>query len=318
MKASFISPMLLLKTEKLPADRAVWEYQIKLDGYRSIAFRSGGILRLRSRNDKDFSRAYPEIVTGLSGLPDETAIDGEVVALDESGRPSFSALQTHAPGAPLLFYVFDLMVLEGVNVMREALSRRRELLEQRILPKLAEPVRYASVLDADLGDLVESVKAHGLEGLVAKRRDSPYEPGLRSGAWRKMRVNRAHDFVIGGYTVGGHPFDAIVLGYYEGKDLVYTARTRNGFTPASRAALFRRFSGLEISKCPFVNLPETRSGRWGQGLTSAKMLECRWLKPLLVGTFEFLEWTGENHLRHVRFVALREDVDPSEVVREGE
>src|SRR5688572_11716755 len=131
-----------------------------------------------------------------------------------------------------------------------------------------------------------------------------------------MRVNQSQEFVIGGYTVG-NPFDALVFGYYAGKELVYAARTRSGFTPASRATLFRKFRGLEITECPFVNLPELRSGRWGQGLTTEKMKDCRWLKPVLVGQFEFLEWTADNHLRHSRFAGLREDRSPLEVIKEA-
>ena len=185
-----------------------------------------------------------------------------------------------------------------------------------MLPKLPEPVRYSAPLDADLPVLIQSVKAHGFEGLVAKRRNSPYEPGLRSGAWMKMRVNRGQEFVIGGYTRGTKTFDALVFGHYEGDKLVYVARTRNGFTPATRAQLFRRFKGLEIAECPFVNLPEARSGRWGQGLTKAKMAECQWLKPVLVCQFEFLEWTADDHLRHSKFVGLREDKNAKDVGRE--
>jgi ATP-dependent DNA ligase len=131
-----------------------------------------------------------------------------------------------------------------------------------------------------------------------------------------MRVNRGQEFVIGGYTQGTTSFDALVFGYYDGDRLVYAARTRNGFTPASRAALFRKFKEFEITTCPFANLPEAGSGRWGQGLTAAKMKECRWLKPVLVGQFEFVEWTPEGHLRHSKFVALRDDKDPRAVRRE--
>jgi DNA ligase D-like protein (predicted ligase) len=315
-KARFIAPMLLLKTDKLPEGHQ-WAYQLKLDGYRAIAFKSGGKIQLRSRNDKDFAVRYPSVVKGLAKLPDETVIDGEVVAFDEEGRPSFNALQNHgSAAAPVVYYVFDLMVFGSVDVQREPLEKRRQLLEKKILPKLAEPVRYTVGLDAALPVLIESVKAQGLEGLVAKRLDSPYEPGLRSGAWQKMRVNRGQEFVIGGYTHGTKTFDAIVFGYYEGKDLIYVARTRNGFTPATRAALYKKFKGLEIDTCPFANLPEPRGGRWGQGLTKAKMAECTWLKPVLVGQFEFLEWTGENHLRHSKFVGLREDKKANDVRRE--
>jgi len=130
-----------------------------------------------------------------------------------------------------------------------------------------------------------------------------------------MRINQAQEFVIGGYTIGGTPFDAFVFGYYEGNDLFYVARTRNGFTPGLRAALIQRFKGIEIPNCPFVNLPEARSGRWGQGLTKEKTKDCRWLKPMLVGRFEFLEWTADDHLRHTKFAGLVEGRKAKDVVR---
>jgi bifunctional non-homologous end joining protein LigD len=165
--------------------------------------------------------------------------------------------------------------------------------------------------------LVRAVRAQGLEGLVAKSLDSVYEPGQRSGAWRKMRINRAQDFVIGGYTKGGQSFDALIFGYYEGDRLLCAARTRNGFSPATRARLMKRFAPLVIAECPFANLPDARSGRWGQGLTADKMKDCVWLQPILVGQFEFLEWTPDSHLRHSRFVGLKEDGDAREVRREA-
>jgi DNA ligase D-like protein (predicted ligase) len=308
--------MLLLRTDSLP-DSEQWLYELKLDGYRAIAFKRDGVVHLRSRNDKDFSARYPRVLKGLAKLPDNTVVDGEVIAFDDDGRPSFNALQNFgSAAAPVIYYVFDVMVLAGRDVMREPLEKRRELLEHKVLPKLAEPVRYASSLDAALPVLVQSVKEQGFEGLVAKRRNSVYEPGLRTGAWMKMRVNRGQEFVIGGYTRGTKTFDALIFGYFQGEKLIYVARTRNGFTPATRAQLFKKFKGLEIRECPFANLPEARSGRWGQGLTEAKMAECQWLKPVLVGQFEFLEWTGDNHLRHSKFVGLREDKEARDVVRE--
>jgi bifunctional non-homologous end joining protein LigD len=308
--------MLLLRADSLP-DSPQWLYELKLDGYRAVAFKRAGTVRLRSRNDNDFSVRYPGVVKALAQLPDNTVIDGEVVAFDQDGRPSFNALQNYGSAtAPVVYYVFDLMMLAGRDVMSEPLAKRRELLEKKVLPKLTEPVRYTSHLAASLSVLVESVKTQGFEGLVAKRRDSVYEPGLRSGSWMKMRVNRGQEFVIAGYTRGTKTFDALVFGYYEGKKLIYVARTRNGFTPATRAQLFKKFKGLETEECPFANLPEAKSGRWGQGLTKAKMAECVWLKPALVGQFEFLEWTGENHLRHSKFIALREDKKATDVVRE--
>src|SRR3954447_7133564 len=312
-KARFIDPMLLLRTDSLPDDGKRWEYQLKFDGYRAIAFKTGGTIHLRSRNDNDFSIRYSHVLKGLAKLPDETVIDGEVIALDDDGRPSFNILQNYGSSkAPVLYFVFDVMVLAGRDVMREPLEVRRDLLEKKILPKLGEPVRYAAPLAASLPVLIESVKAQGLEGLVAKRVDSRYEAGLRSGAWQKMRVNRGQEFVIGGYTHGTKMFDALIFGYYEGDRLIYAARTPNGFTTATRVPLFKKLNGLEIKECPFVNLPEAKSGRWGVGLTKEKMKECVWLKPVLVAQIEFLEWTGENHLRHTKFIALRDDKSAAE------
>lgn len=316
VKAGFVEPMLLVRVETLPDDAARWEYQLKFDGYRAIAFKTGGRLHLRSRNDNDFTMRYPAVVRGLANMPDDTVVDGEVVAIDEEGRPSFNALQNLTPGTAVVYFVFDVMVLSGRDVTTDTLAKRRELLERKVLPALAEPVRYAGELNASLRDLIHSVKTQGLEGLIAKRRNSSYEPGLRSGAWMKMRVNRGQEFVIGGYTVGTKTFDALVIGYYEDDRLIYAARTRNGFTPATRQQLFKTFSRLEVADCPFVNLPEARSGRWGEGLTRAKMAQCRWLKPSLVGQFEFVEWTPDHHLRHSRFVALRDDKRARDVRRE--
>jgi len=317
VKARFIQPMLLLSTDRLPDDPAKWEYQLKLDGYRAIAFKSDDTIHLRSRNDHDFAKRYPAVVRGLAKLPNDTVIDGEIVALDAEGRPSFNALQnSNGSQTSIVYYVFDVIVLAGRDVSSEPLSMRRALLEEKVLPPLSEPVRYTGVLDASLRDLIHAVSREGFEGLVAKRRNSRYEPGQRSGAWMKMRINRGQELVIGGYTIGTRTFDALVIGYYDGERLMYASRTRNGFTPALRQQLFRKFRGLEIPDCPFVNLPEAKSGRWGQGLTKEKMADCRWLKPVLVGQFEFVEWTADHHLRHTKFVALREDKPARDVRRE--
>ena len=308
--------MLLLATSSLP-DNKGWLFELKLDGYRAIAFKSGGKVQLRSRNNKDFTTRYPVIAKALQKLPDETVIDGEVVAMDESGRPSFKALQNFASSTqPIYFYVFDLLMLAGRDVRSLPLIERRELLQTKVLTKLDEPIRYSPQLGASLPDLISSIREQHFEGLVAKRRDSAYESGQRSGDWLKMRVNQGQEFVIGGYTASAKNFDALIFRYYEGARLIYVARCRNGFTPALRAELFKRVSGLGIAECSFANLPEVRSGRWGVGLTAAKMRECRWLKPVLVAQVEFAEWTPDSHLRHAKFVGLREDKNPRDVVRE--
>jgi bifunctional non-homologous end joining protein LigD len=185
----FIEPMLLVRSDTLP-EGPDWAYELKLDGYRALGIKSYGVAHLRPRNNKSFDGKYPAIVAALARLPEETVIDGEVVALDESGRPSFSALQNGSATAQLCYYVFDVMVLAGRNVMSEPLSARRELLRRQVLPQLTDPIREAPQFDASLSDLIRAVREQGLEGIVGKRLDSAYEPGQRSGAWRKMRVNR--------------------------------------------------------------------------------------------------------------------------------
>ena len=319
-KAAFIEPMLLLRTEALP-EGSNWLYELKLDGYRIDCDQKQGTgaSHLRSRNDNDFSVKYPAIPKALALLPDETVIDGEVVALDGFGRP----VVQHPPKLRLLHSADPVLRFRCARPGRpgcdgNAAERPARAGERGAsLSKLGEPIPGSPELQASLADLVASVRAQGLEGLVAKRRDSRYEPGQRSGAWQKMRINKGQEFVIAGYTVGGTNFDALIFGCYDNGRLLYVARTRNGFTPRVREELLKRFRGLEITECPFANLPEARSGRWGQGLTAEKMAECRWIKPVLVGQFEFTEWTPDNHLRHSRFVALRDDKKPKDVRREG-
>ena len=263
-KAAFVTPMLLLRTERLP-EGPDWLYELKFDGYRSLAIKTGGKVQLRSRNDNDFNVRYPAIVKALAPMPDQTVIDGEVVALDENGKPSFNTLQNYgSAGAPLHYFIFDLLVFKGKDVTGEALLKRRELLEKHMLPKIREPIRYSPVLEGSLPDLIQSVKAQGLEGLVAKRRDRRYEPGTRSGAWQKMRVNHGQELVIGGYTIGGATFDAVVFGYFDDGRLMYAGRTRNGFTPKLRAELLKKFRLMETRECPFANLPEKESRSLGR------------------------------------------------------
>jgi bifunctional non-homologous end joining protein LigD len=181
----FVDPTLLLRTEKLPEGKD-WLYELKFDGYRALAIKNRGRVQLRSRNDNDFNARYPGIVAALAGLPDDTVIDAEVVALDADGKPSFNLLQNYGSvGAPLHFFVFDLLVLSRTDVMAEPLVKRRELLEKRVLLKLSELVRYSPELKASLNDLIQSVKAQGLEGLVAKCRDSKYEPVCVRGRGRR-------------------------------------------------------------------------------------------------------------------------------------
>jgi ATP-dependent DNA ligase len=165
-------------------------------------------------------------------------------------------------------------------------------------------------------EMLKFIKSHGLEGAVAKRSDSVYQLGQRTGLWSKYRVNLEQEFVIGGYIPSNPGVDSLVVGFYRGKDLVYAARVRAGLVPATRREVFEQLKHLKTPKCPFVNLPEPAAGRWGQGLTAEKMKQCVWVRPELVARIQLLEWTGADHLRHTKFIALRDDKDPSMVVRE--
>ena len=194
------------------------------------------------------------------------------------------------------------------------LEDRRKLLTTIIAP-LDDVLRLSETFDADPSQLVRSAKDLGLEGIVAKRRDSIYEPGKRSGAWVKYKINRAQEFVIGGYTEG-HPFDALIVGCYEGPEFHYVSKVRAGFNPAVRRQLYRVLQPLRTERCPFANLPQPRRQRWALSLTAEEMARCRWVTPALAAQIEFREWTPDGHLRHARYAGLREDKDPREIRRE--
>jgi bifunctional non-homologous end joining protein LigD len=286
-----------------------------LDGYRAEAIRTADGVAFYSRNGKSLAKKFPYIVEALSDLPEDTIIDGELVALDESGRPEFNRLQNYSDAYQhIRYFVFDVLVLKGRDLRNLRLSERRKHLA--LLPFTDQRIVLSEVFDVPAETMLAAVKQQGLEGVVAKRKDSLYESGKRSGAWVKHRVNAGQEFVIGGYTPGPHGIDAIIVGYYYGRDLKYVARTRNGFVPASRRSVFQRLHGLKTEQCPFSNLPETRKARWGEAMTAEKMKECTWVRPELVVQIDFLEWTDADHLRHSKFVGLREDKDPKSVVKE--
>jgi bifunctional non-homologous end joining protein LigD len=209
--------------------------ELKFDGFRSVAIKAGGKVHLRSRNDNDFNVRYPGLVKALAANARRNCYRrGSSGARwrRQAVLQYVAELWLRWSAAALL--IFDLLMLKGKDVMSEPLVKRREPIEKRILPTLVEPI-----LKGSLQALIQSVKAQGLEGLVAKRRNSKYEPGMRSGAWQKRRVNQGQELVIGGYTPSAKNFDALVIGYYDGEKLTYAARTRNGFTPASRVELFK-------------------------------------------------------------------------------
>jgi DNA ligase D-like protein (predicted ligase) len=313
--AAFIEPMECLAVPKVP-DGSEWVYEIKLDGYRALGIKSDGGVRLRSRRNNSFNHHYPLIVEALGDLPEDTVVDGEVVALDGSGFPNFSLLQNYRSEASRIhFFVFDLLVYQGRDIARLPLIERRGILRSAVNFNYGR-VRITDYIEGSSTDILHAIRQQGLEGIIGKRKDSIYEIGKRSGSWIKFRVNRGQELVIGGYIPGAHGLDSLVVGYYKGKNLVYVARVRNGFVPASRRQVFGKLKNLEVPDCPFVNLPEKHRSRWGEGLTAEDMKKCVWLRPELVAQIEFLEWTESDHLRHSRFVGLREDKSARSVVKE--
>jgi DNA ligase D-like protein (predicted ligase) len=314
-QASFIEPMECWLVSKLP-EGALWIWEIKLDGYRALAVKSPTGLTLFSRNRKSFNRQFPHIAEALADLPQGTVVDGELVALDDSGRPDFNLLQnSRAEASRIHYYVFDLLYWKERDLTRLTLIERRALLKS-LLVVPDKRIRIADYVEAAQRDLLAAVREQRLEGIVGKQKDSHYQPGKRSGAWIKYRVNRGQEFVIGGYFPGPHGFDSLIVGYYDGDKLMYVARTRNGFVPASRRQVFSKLKDLVTPECPFVNLPETRRSRFGEELNAEKMKKAVWLKPETVAQIEFLEWTEADRLRHSKFVALREDKNPRSVIKE--
>jgi len=212
------------------------------------------------------------------------------------------------------YFVFDLLCYENRDTTYLPLVERRALL--RTLKFQSPRIQFLDFLEASAASMVAAAKEQGLEGVIAKRKDSLYQPGRCTGAWIKHRINQGQEFVIGGYFPGPHGFDSIIVGYYEGKDLMYVARTRNGFVPASRRQVFSKLKHLVTPECPFLNLPETKKSRFGEELNAEKMKKAVWLKPEIVAQIAFLEWTESDHLRHSKFVGLREDKDARSVVKE--
>jgi DNA ligase D-like protein (predicted ligase) len=314
-EASFIEPMECLSVSKLP-EGAQWIWEVKLDGYRALAVKSGTGVALFSRRRKSLNRQFPYIVEALADLPAGTAVDGELVAMDDSGRPDFNLLQNfRAEASRIHYYVFDLLYWGDRDLTRLPLIERRALLKSLVVVRDTR-IKIAEYVEAAPKDLLSAVREQGLEGIIGKQKDSHYQPGKRSGAWIKHRVNRGQEFVIGGYFPGPHGFDSLIVGYYDGNKLMYVARTRNGFVPASRRQVFSKLKHLVTPTCPFVNLPESRRSRFGEELNAEKMTKAVWLRPEAVAQIEFLEWTAADRLRHSKFVGLREDKNPRSVVKE--
>jgi bifunctional non-homologous end joining protein LigD len=259
-----------------------WSYEVKWDGYRAQLLNDGTRTRLISRNLKDLTADYPHIPAALPKVTKEPVLlDGEIVALDEHGRPSFQALQHRSVGrAAVVFYAFDLLHLGDTDFRSKRLIERRRALHRL---KFAAPILLSTPLPGTPTEIERVIREAGLEGVVAKRIDSFYEAGIRTRNWIKVKFSKRQEFLIGGYKPAGDSFDSVLVGYYEKREFFCAGKVRAGFRPATRREVFARISGSDIAKCPFVNLPNSiGKSHWGEGITAEDMKTLRWVKPQVV------------------------------------
>ena len=308
-----LEPMLATLGTSVPSGTD-WLYEVKWDGYRALCFFSDGKVRMLSRRGNKLEKQFAPVAQALKQCvkADTAIVDGEVVALDENGKPSFQHLQNFtgfgtkpalkgvAP-PPLNFFAFDPLYLNGYDLRKAALIDRRRLLASVLMP--SDTVRYSDHFAGKGDELLEAVKARGLEGIIAKHAQSKYE-SRRSNAWMKIKVTSQQDFVVCGYILGERePFGALVLGYYKDKRLVYAGNVGSGFTQQSLKAVFEKIKPLITKKPVLADVPK-------------EIGQVFWTSPELVCTVKFTSWTGDDRLRAPVFLGLRNDVAADEVVRE--
>jgi len=306
--------MMAVSAATLPVG-AEWSYEVKWDGYRAQAVKDGAVVSLASRNLKNITGQYPAIADAAARVRAKTAVlDGEIVALDAEGRPSFQALHhSRLDGLSIVYYAFDLLHLNGRDLTRAPLDERRAALRDVVGDS---GLLLSDSLPGTPDQITAAVRQLGLEGVVAKRRRSAYAAGRRSDAWVKVRFANHQEFVIGGYKPNATNFDSLLVGHYDGTTLVCAGKVRSGFTPHLRAQVFEQIRGLRTPRCPFANLPSTRSGHWGEGITLDEMQLLAWVKPQRVAEVSFAEWTRDGSLRHAAFIGLRDDKRPRDERRE--
>ena len=303
-------PMLATLTQDVPKGGG-WIFEIKWDGYRVISTVAGGEPQLRTRKDQDYTQRFEnvakELVKALK-TPD-CVVDGEVCALDVEGRPCFSAMQQGKPGTPIVYYVFDLLEVEGEPIIDLPLEERRKRLE-KLLDKRNKTVRFSETFE-DGEVLLAAAEKQRLEGIMAKRLGSQYLPGKRTRDWLKIKGHGRQEFVIAGYTKGqgrrAGTLGSLVLGTYDGGELVYVGNVGTGFNEKEIERLLRTLKPLVRDTPPFTSVPKMPRVRKGDVV---------WVEPKLVAEVEFVQWTHDGHLRAPVYKGLREDKDATEVRRE--
>ncbi len=301
-------PLALATIVEAPPSGDEWLHEIKYDGYRIVGRAEEGEARLVSRNGKDWTKEFPQVARALLRLPVGTALfDGEVAAVLPSGATSFQALQRRGSdqATPLVYFVFDLLHLDGWDLRDVPLFARKEVL-RRLLATAPDTLRFSDHVRGQGPDLFEKAREAGLEGVVSKRADAPYRPG-RGGDWRKAKCRLTQEMVIGGFTLpsDGRPsIGALHVGFHEDGKLVYAGKVGSGFSERLLADLMQRLEARKRETCPFDDVPaEMRRG-------------ARWVEPDLVAQVEFSEWTDEGRMRQPVFLGLRDDREARHVVRE--
>lgn len=306
----FVSPQLATLMKEAPRGNE-WLHELKFDGYRLLCHLQRGHVRLWTRNRKDWTDKFPNVVKALQSLKVQSAIlDAEVVAMDSSGRSSFQMLQQaihKTAGKGLVLEIFDLIYIEGFNIQRTPLVERKRVLEEVVASVRSHQVlRYSDHVEGNGAKFLKQACDFGIEGIVSKLADSPYE-STRSHNWQKVKCLRRQEFVIAGYTLSdkGLPFSSLVLGVYEKGKLIYAGRVGTGFSNKLRAELKKMLDRLARPTKPFAEIPRDPDLR-----------RAIWTEPKLVGEVEFSEWTQDNVIRHPSFQGLREDKKATEVIRE--
>jgi bifunctional non-homologous end joining protein LigD len=304
------APMLATLAEDIPRG-AGWLFEVKWDGYRAVATVSGSEVTLTSRNGNDLTARFQNVAREIAKAvktPD-CVLDGEVCALDESGRSSFSAMQQGKPGTALVYYVFDVLEVEGEPVIDLPLVERRKRLEQ-LLDKRNRTVRLSEAFD-DGEALLAAAKQQHLEGIMAKRLDSRYLPGKRTRDWLKIKTHSEQEFVVAGYTKGtgrrASSFGSLVLGYYLGDELIYAGNVGTGFNSKEIEKLLDKLRPLRRGSPPFREVPK---------MPKVRRSDVIWVEPELVVEVEFAEWTHDGRLRAPSYQGIREDKSAHEVRRE--
>lgn len=308
-----IKPMLATLVDR-PPEKNHWIYEIKWDGYRAISLCNKENVNILSRNNKSFNEKYYPLYNTLKKLKLNVVLDGEIVVLNEKGISNFSALQNWRSEADgdLVYYVFDLLWLNGYDVMSLPLVERRMLLE-KILPK-TEMIRLSESFEGDVESFLQAAKKSGLEGLMAKNAESTYQPGTRGYDWLKIKIQKRHEVVIGGYTVNENTpklFSSLLVGVYNKHGLQYIGKVGTGFNEKMQKELMAKFKPLKTNRCPFTFAPDVNQpSRFRPNPPHAEVF---WLQPKLVCEVSYTELTNDGIMRHPSFEGMREDKDSSDV-----